>query len=89
MKSRLEAINTEAQDENRKEKLCLIEDITKLKKLLYGMGETHHNEFLNEDKAAELWLKLYDMDMTQLTLINKSYEKRYNAIVLSKMGALV
>lgn len=86
---KLATLLLESVDENRKEKVCLIEDIRKIKRLLYGQGETHHDEFLSEDKAADLFFQLYDMDFIQLGLIYKSYEKTYNKIILTKMGMLV
>ena len=85
MNTQLETLLDEAIDENRKEKLCLIEDITKAKILLFGLGETQHNEFQNTDSAAELWLELYDMDFDQLTLIRDGYEAKINLLAIQKL----
>lgn len=87
MTNQLETLLDEAIDENRKEKILLIEDITKAKTLLFGLGETQHNEFQNTDSAAELWLELYDMDFDQLTLIRDGYEAKINLIAIQKLKA--
>jgi len=75
----------ESVDENRKEKACLIEDVIKVKKLLFGLGDTQHDEFKTDKSAVELYDLLHDMDMTALRLMQKTYEKRVNEIMLSKM----
>lgn len=89
MKDNLKTLLSYSIDENRKEKLCLIEDILKVKKLLWSQGDTQHDEFLNKDKLAELWLELYDMDFCQLRIINAGYETRAGVLMLNKMKVLV
>jgi hypothetical protein len=79
----------QAVQENRQEKACLIEDVIKVKKLLYGMGDTQHNEFLTDKTAVELYDTLHELDHTALRLAYKGYEKRVNEITLSRMGMLV
>ena len=75
----------QAVQENRQEKACLIEDVIKVKKLLFGLGDTQHDEFKTDKSAVELYDLLHDMDMTALRLMQKTYEKRVNEIMLSKM----
>lgn len=89
MNNNLDTLLDEAIDENRKEKILLIEDITKAKKLLFGLGETQHNEFQNEDSAANLWLDLYENDFQQLTLIRDGYEAKINLIAIQRLKASV
>lgn len=85
---KLAAILAQSVDENRKEKLCLIEDIMKVKRLLWAQGDKQHDEFLDEDKKAELWLSLYEMDYCQLRVINAGYETRVGLLMLNKSKQL-
>jgi hypothetical protein len=80
----LRVLRNAVQDE-RREKACLIEDVIKVKKLLFGLGDTQHDEFKTDKAAVELYDLLHDMDMTALRLMQKTYEKRVNEIMLSKM----
>jgi hypothetical protein len=80
----LRVLRNAVQDE-RREKACLIEDVIKVKKLLFGLGDTQHDEFKTDKSAVELYDLLHDMDMTALRLMQKTYEKRVNEIMLSKM----
>jgi hypothetical protein len=85
---RILRILRQAEQENRQEKACLIEDIFKVKKLLFGLGETQHDEFLNTKEAVKLYDYLHDLDHTALRIIQKEYERRVNEIVISKIGVL-
>lgn len=69
----LEKIAAEAAKDNQSEKLVLIDDIIRAKKLLWAMGETKHNEFLTPSAAGELFNILYDYNHEQLTLIRDKY----------------
>jgi len=80
---KLAAILALSVDENRKEKACLIEDVIKVKRLLYGMGDTQHNEFLTDKTAVELYDTLHELDHTALRLAYKGYEKRVNELRLT------
>jgi len=82
---RLLRILRQSVQENRREKACLIEDVIKVKKLLYGMGDTQHDEFKTDKTATELYDYLHELDHTALRLTYKDYEKRVNEIMLSKM----
>lgn len=85
---KLAAILVESVEENTKEKLCLIEDIMKVKRFLWSQGDKQHDEFLDDDKKAELWLSLYDMDYCQLRVINAGYETRAALLLLNKVKQL-
>jgi len=75
----------QAVQENRQEKACLIEDVIKVKKLLFGMGDTHHDEFKTDKTAVELYDLLHELDHSALRLMQKQYERRVNEIITSKM----
>ena len=66
---------TERIQEQEKEKLCLIEDVIKAKKLLFGLGHTQHNEFLNEQTAADLFDVLYEHDIPTLQFLLREYSQ--------------
>ncbi len=63
------------------ERLCLIEDIMKAKKLLFGLGKTEHNEFLSNESAGELFNELYDLPADSLRVTMGYYEKIINKII--------
>lgn len=86
---KLAALLIESVDENRKEKVCLIEDIMKLKKHLFGLGDMQHTEWMNPDSTADLFWDLNELDMCALRIINKDYETRANLLMLNRMKALV
>lgn len=79
----------QAVQENRQEKACLIEDVIKVKKLLYGLGDTWHDEFLTDKTAVELYDTLHELDHEALRLAYKGYEKRVNEIMLTKIPVLL
>ena len=66
---------TERIQEQEKEKLCLIEDVIKAKKLLFGLGHTQHNEFLNDKAAADLFDVLYEHDIPTLQFLLREYSQ--------------
>jgi hypothetical protein len=73
MNSQLNTIMADAIDENRAEKLCLIDDIIRVKKLLFARGETQHNEFIRANTAGELFNALYDTSIKDLTTMRNKY----------------
>lgn len=74
MNERIRELLREAhEEEGLKTKLCLIEDIIKVKKLLWSFGHTQHNEFLSAEAAGKLFDDLYELDTTALEIINKEY----------------
>jgi len=85
---RILRILRQAEQENRQEKACLIEDIFKVKKLLFGLGETEHNEFLTAEDSGKLYDSLHDLDHCALRLIQKDYERKVNEIMLARIGQL-
>ena len=81
----LEKIAAEAAQENTSERLVLIDDIVRAKKLLWAMGKTQHNEFLTPSAAGKLFDTLYDYDHEQLTLIRDKYSKQLETLVKEKI----
>ena len=74
----------EAVADNHKEKICLIEDVIKAKKLLFGLGQTQHNEFLIPSEATALFDELYELDICALQIVYKEYEKQINKLMHEK-----
>lgn len=66
---------TERIQEQEKEKLCLIEDVIKVKKMLYGLGHEQHNEFLDKQAATDLFDELYDTPIQSLQFMLKEYSQ--------------
>lgn len=81
----LRQVVEEGKQEDRNEKLFLIEDIIKAKRLLFGWGELQHSEFMHPNAAGQLFDMLYDMEVIQLKLIMKDYEKKINAIAKQRV----
>ena len=81
---KLAVLLREAVADNHKEKICLIEDIMKAKKLLFGVGQTQHDEFVNPYAATMLFDELYDLDICALKIVYKGYEEQINEIYLEK-----
>jgi hypothetical protein len=63
----------EAVEEERQYKLCLLEDIIKAKKCLYGFGFIEHDEFITENGRNALFNNLWDLDVVSLEVALKSY----------------
>jgi len=68
----------ESRQEQFNEKLTLIQDIVRVKKFLFGQGFTEHDEFKDDKSASQLFDELYEMNLTQLEVINSGYEKQVN-----------
>lgn len=66
----------EAVKEERQYKLCLLEDVIKAKKCLYGFGFTEHDEFITGDGRNALFNTLWDLDVVSLEAMLKSYGNR-------------
>lgn len=65
----------EVEQDEEKEKLCLIDDIIKIKPTLWAFGYHEHNEFLNIEATGRLFDELYDLDILQLEVILNHYSK--------------
>jgi len=81
---KLAVLLREAVADNHKEKICLIEDVIKAKKLLFGLGQEQHNEFLIPSEAAALFDELYELDICALQIVYKEYEKQINKLMHEK-----
>lgn len=88
MKDNLNTLLNEAIEDNKKEKLFLIEDIVKAKKFLYSQGQKQHNEFMEDSTAADLFDELYDLEFDQLKAIYQGYEQQINQLVLNQYQPL-
>lgn len=76
----------ESRQEQFNEKLILIEDIIRIKKMMFGLGFVEHDEYLDKNNAAaNLFDLLYEMNLTQLELINSGYEKQVNECLSNKI----
>jgi hypothetical protein len=86
---KLTAILRQAVKENetelRHEKICLIEDIMKAKKLLYGMGQIQHNEFLHPIAHAKKFDELYEFNLDQLKLVRDGYTAKINELAKAQI----
>lgn len=60
------------------QKGCLIDDIVRVKKMLFAFGYEQHNEFLTHQGRTQLVDNLADMDIQQLELVMAGYEKQIN-----------
>lgn len=73
----LKRINQEARQENEKEKLCLIEDIFKVKRMLFGFGHPDHQDTISH--AGDIFTALFDMPIGDLeniyTLLSSEMSK--------------
>lgn len=85
MNPRLEKLMAEAKQDNNLEKIVCIEDIFRLKKLMYGAGFCQHTEWIDDKEAGKLFDHLYDLDICSLQVIIKGYEKQYNDAIKSKL----
>lgn len=74
--------SAEIADDKRKEKICLIEDIIKAKKTLYGMG---HDEYLpvviNPEEEFD---RLYDLGLFDLQAIDRDITAEVNRVIQLK-----
>lgn len=89
LKYLLRQIVKENKEELQKEKLCLIEDVIKVKKTLWAFGFKQHNEFLIPAHASALFDYLYDLDIQQLKLVYKGYESQVNSHLTAKRATLI
>lgn len=85
MHDNLTVIMAEAIEENRKGKICLIEDIIKAKKFLFSQGQDWHNEFIKPETAGALFDELYEMSHEKLTGILNAYINQINQIVRNQI----
>lgn len=74
------------QDED-KYRSCLIEDIIRVKRTLWGFGYLQHDEFLTAETAVELFDRLYDMDIISLEIVLTAYSKIATNHVNNKIKA--
>jgi len=75
----------ENETELRHEKICLIEDIMKAKRLLYGLGQIQHNEFLHPIANAKKFDELYEFNLQQLTLVRDGYTAKINELAKAQI----
>jgi len=68
-------------------KICLIEDIMKAKRLLFGFGQIQHNEFLTPDAHAELFDELYELDIIALEVVSNGYAQQITEIAKARIMA--
>lgn len=67
MNKNLISLQSEVMNENRKEKISLIEDNFKVMRLLSGFGFTYFNQAILE--PSQVFDELYEMDIQQLSCV--------------------
>lgn len=77
----IENVMAEAIQENRTEKLVLIDDIVRAKKFLFGQGQKQHNEFLFKDKAGKLFDELYELSIDELVKQLNNHTETINQLI--------
>ena len=81
---KIKQILAEIAQDNRNERLILIEDIMKAKKLLFGLGDQSQIEAINNPGA--LIDKYYDMAVIDLDIINIVLERKINRLMTKTVG---
>lgn len=74
---RLKKLLREAVVENRNEKICLIEDVMKAKKLLFAWNYFEHTDVITT--PVKVFDNLYELDIQSLELIKRTYERKITA----------
>ena len=77
----------EMSDDEQKEQLTLIDDIFRVKKLLYGLGEAQHAEFISATQWWETFDELMEYSLTQLRIIYSGYSSKVNQLTAEKHAA--
>lgn len=93
---RLCALLREAHQENaaireaelNAEKVCIIEDIIKVKRFLYALGQIQHNEFKHEYTATRLFDSLYDLDINLLVVMSEKYQEKATKLYQERIKSL-
>lgn len=88
MKHNLQILLAEAIEDNRREKYSVIDEIMRLKKFLYGLGQTQHDEFISDDTNTALFEYLDDLDLLPLEVIRDNYTKQVNELMRERIGVL-
>lgn len=78
----------ECQQDNLNLKLCLIDDIIRVKRTMWALGDRKHNEFILPDTAAQLFDTLYDMEIPQLECIMAGYTIRVRELMAAKLETI-
>lgn len=81
MSPKIKNVMAEAIQENRSEKLVLIDDIVRAKKFLFGQGQKQHNEFLFKDKAGNLFDELYELSIEDLSKQLNNHTETINKLI--------
>jgi len=76
----------ESRQEQLQERLTIIDDIVRIKKMMFGMGFSEHDEFRTNEAAGNLFNTLYEMNVQQLELVYSGYEKQLNEHVSKKLS---
>jgi hypothetical protein len=76
----------EVMEDDRKEKITLIEDIMRAKRLLFGMGETDHQESVLNPTAE--FDRLYDLTINELEIKQAVLEMKANKLMAAYMGVI-
>jgi hypothetical protein len=76
----------QVMEDDKKEKIVLIEDIMRAKRLLFGMGENEHQAaVLNPVTEFD---RLYDLTINELEIIGAVLEMKANKLMAAYMGVI-
>jgi hypothetical protein len=84
MNNNLKTLRADAIQENKTEKLDLVSDIFRLKRMLYGMGVEHHKDAIFD--SGSVFDSLYEKSMDDLQLLNNEYSSCMSAIARKLAG---
>lgn len=82
------ALLAEAVMEERNYKICLVEDIMKVKRTLFGLGKVEHDEFILPETEVNLFNYLYDLDIPTLEFLLNNYSKQATLLANNRIKEL-
>lgn len=84
---KIKQILAEIAQDNRNERLILIEDIMRAKKLLCGLGKTDHHEAVTE--PATVFDQLYELDICALQMLDFATTNELNRVMKERVKQLM
>ena len=84
---KIKQILAEIAQDNRNERIILIEDIMKAKKLLTGLGKTAHHEAVTDPPAV--FDQLYELDICALQMLDFATTNELNRVIKERVNQLM
>lgn len=84
---RLKSILVDMMEDEKKEKICLIEDIMKAGRLLAGAENKLDSEVLTD--PAKVFDRLYELPIPELQEANRVISDRLTIAILGQMNSLI